>query len=551
MHPHKNMPCSLLTEYKRRTLGWPHPVCSSFSSNMEARLVLTLFLIVLTESKHVYPSKVFRNNAPYYIPSDYYAVWKVVARNSSGELYSDTTPNTRRVFIWKPFNGSLVPQIFFEKFPIIVPDPLPTSAPGTLKRIVLESSHVPSQPPDEELEKKVYSRNRTRGIPHVTPATAALELPPPRKETTTKAAPVSLGQNLLHFSLKTAKLMEILSKQRSSPNIATPPPSNDTHDPNGAHDLTRPGNVSFVSAREEIDLTKESTRLFHIRREKQRIKRQISPDAAEELGLSHAQLNSLQAQVNRRFLTGYDCAHPQEVKPVSSFVQDPCEPIEANQQDTYEIDDAEQYQIVQYETRREFKGTRCEKYVSKFTYYCGTADHSSPYPQEIYHRQPKILHWNRCKDLATLHHYIAEDLKTYEIPINIRTEVQYFAIGSATAYTGWEGNQITCSGGELVVDGKKINHIVMYVTEEILYRKEKFILREDEDGIFAHYDNVRLTCPVEDEHCVGGEVTYVWRVPLADHCPLYHVRNLRGQTIKHEVQGITTQTNKIVVSTDQ
>ena len=81
----------------------------------------------------------------------------------------------------------------------------------------------------------------------------------------------------------------------------------------------------------------------------------------------------------------------------------------------------------------------------------------------------------------------------------------------------------------LLVDGLEIHNMVMYVTEELLYRDEKFISREEDDGIIAHYNNVRLTCPAEDSNCVGGDVTYTWRVPIKTHCPLYHVRNLKGK----------------------
>ena len=248
---------------------------------------------------------------------------------------------------------------------------------------------------------------------------------------------------------------------------------------------------------------------------------------------------------------GYDCTNPQEVKPISSFVRDPCEPIEANNQDHYEIDDAAQYQIVQYETRREFKGTRCERYISQFTYYCGNADHASPYPQETFYHKPKVLHWDQCKELASLGRYIAGDDKTYEVSLNTWTEVPYFAYGSATAYTGFEGNQITCSGHSMLIDGKEIHHMVMFVIEEILYREEKFVTSEDEDTVIAHYDNIRLSCPIEDQRCVGGDVTYVWRVPLKEHCPLYHIRTFKGQMVKHQLQGLTIQSNKIVMSNDQ
>ena len=81
--------------------------------------------------------------------------------------------------------------------------------------------------------------------------------------------------------------------------------------------------------------------------------------------------------------------------------------------------------------------------------------------------------------------------------------------------------------------------MVMYVTEELLYRDEKFISRKDDDRIIAHYNNVWLTCPAENSHCVGGDVTYIWRMPLKSHCPLYHVRKFKGQIIKYELPGLT------------
>ena len=75
--------------------------------------------------------------------------------------------------------------------------------------------------------------------------------------------------------------------------------------------------------------------------------------------------------------------------------------------------------------------------------------------------------------------------------------------------------------------------MVVHVTEEILYYNEKIVYRDDEDGLSAHFGNIRLTCPVEDKHCVGGDVTYVWQIPLKEHCSLYHVRHFRGQLVKH------------------
>ena len=88
------------------------------------------------------------------------------------------------------------------------------------------------------------------------------------------------------------------------------------------------------------------------------------------------------------------------------------------------------------------------------------------------------------------------------------------------------------------------------MTEELLYHDKKFISREDDDGIIAHYNNVRLTCPVEDSHCIGGDVTYIWRVPLKFHCPLYHVRKFKGQIIKYDLPELTIKTHKVAMSTD-
>ena len=122
--------------------------------------------------------------------------------------------------------------------------------------------------------------------------------------------------------------------------------------------------------------------------------------------------------------------------------------------------------------------------------------------------------WDECKDLASLGRYIAGDGKTYQVAPNFQMEVRYFALGSALTYTGFEGHWIISSRGALKVDGEDIHHMVMHVTEEIFYREEKLISRDDEDGVIAHYDNVRLSCPIEDKHCVAGDVTYVLAHPL-------------------------------------
>ena len=180
----------------------------------------------------------------------------------------------------------------------------------------------------------------------------------------------------------------------------------------------------------------------------------------------------------------------------------------------------------------------------------GAADHSSPLSQETFYRRPKIMTRTKCKNLASMRQYIARDGITYSISKNVRKEINYFARGSAMAYTGFHGSRISCTRGKLKVDGSDIYNMVMYMTEEILYHSEKFILRDDDDGVIAHFDNVQLSGPIEDSHCVGGDVTYVWRVPLTKHCPLHHVRNFKGQMIKYELPGLTIKAHKVVMSTD-
>ena len=65
--------------------------------------------------------------------------------------------------------------------------------------------------------------------------------------------------------------------------------------------------------------------------------------------------------------------------------------------------------------------------------------------------------------------------------------------------TGFHRSQITCTDGKLLVNALEIDNMVMYVTKELLYHDEKFISREEGDGIIAHYNNVRLTCPAEED----------------------------------------------------
>ena len=539
MHSNTFMPGTLIIGYKNAFFWQLSSVLPTFLLRMNVRIGLCLLII-----SNIFADKI--DPRPYYIPADFYNEWVVVRRTSEGQLYFSPDIHSRRIFAWKPYNGSIPPTFFYNEDPEILQDRIPSTTSGNPQGTFPEDTLGNHESTFQKVEETISSTSRSGLNPVDAPRTAALELPPSdQNQETQSASPRSLGMNVLHHSMKLAKLMDIMSKERSTPNLEPPAPRNITLND------TLPSPDIIVNAEEIVDLTKESTQSYAVRREKLRIKRQISPDVATELDLNDAQMSNMQAQVDRRFLVGYDCANPQEVKPISSFVQDPCEPSPTTEPETFKASEIGQYQIVQYETRREIKGTRCEKHVSQFTYYCGTADHASPYPQETFYRRPKILRWNECKELASIGQYVAGDGRMYEIPINTRTEIPYFAFGSASAYVGIEGNQITCTGGTIKVDGKDIHHMVMFITEEILYREEKLIVREDEDGVIAHYDNVRLTCPFEDAWCVGGDTTYVWRIPTKKHCPLYHVRNFVGQIAEHEIAGLTIQAKKVVMSTDQ
>ena len=326
MHSNSFMSCSLLTRYISMIEERPHSVYPSLSSSMTAIPFLCLFIAVIT----------LGDQEPYYIPHDYYDFWMVVGRNSSGQLYFNPASNSRRVFIWKPYNASIAPTLFFEDHPEILQDDLSTTSSRISAGIASANVSITSPATLEEVKETIPPKRPSGHFSAITPTAAALEIPPPAKKERKNVTASQPGMNLLqlHQTLRRAKLTTTLNRQQDIPDLIVPQSKNDTHE------LPSPSTDKIVYAKDKISLTEESSCLSYIRKAKLRVKRQISPDVATELNLNEAQLNSLQAQVNRRFLVGYDCANPQEVKPISSFIRDPCEPIADNQQDNYEIDDA-------------------------------------------------------------------------------------------------------------------------------------------------------------------------------------------------------------------
>ena len=169
-------------------------------------------------------------------------------------------------------------------------------------------------------------------------------------------------------------------------------------------------------------------------------------------------------------------------------------------------------------------------------------------PQETFYRRPKVLAQNECRALE-MGQYRAGDGKTYSIARNVRTEINYFARGSAKAYSGFYSSQITCTGGKLLVDGLEVDNMVMYVTEELLYRDEKFITRKTMAELL-HITIMSGLPALWRILTASEEMLLTSGVPLKAHCPLYHVPIFKGQIIKYDSPGLTNKPHKMVISTD-
>ena len=126
--------------------------------------------------------------------------------------------------------------------------------------------------------------------------------------------------------------------------------------PHGIQGVLNPPRVTGQTVLKRVwspNLAVQSTQRF-VEQRALRERHQPVPDPITELGLNEDQLRNLKAHVNRRFLDGYDCSKPMDVKPVSLFIHDPCHPLEASEKEMYDIEPVTQFQVVQYETRREF-----------------------------------------------------------------------------------------------------------------------------------------------------------------------------------------------------
>ena len=123
---------------------------------------------------------------PYYIPHDYYDFWMVVGRNSSGQLYFNPASKSRRVFIWKPYNASIAPTLFFEDHPEILQNDLSTTSSRISAGIASANVPVTSPATLEEVKETIPPKCTSGHFSAISPSAAALEIPPPGKKTTSE-----------------------------------------------------------------------------------------------------------------------------------------------------------------------------------------------------------------------------------------------------------------------------------------------------------------------------------------------------------------------------
>ena len=211
MHSNSFMSCSLVTGYINTIEERPHSVYPSRSLSMKAILLLCLSFTVI----------ILGRKEPYHIPYNYYDLWMVVGRNSSGQLYFNPTPNSRRVFIWKPYNASIAPTLFFENYPEILQDDISTTSSRIPEGIVSKDVSITSPATLEEVKETIPTTRSSGHFLASTPATAALELPPPGKRKPKNATASQPGMNLLqlHQSLRLAELMTTLNRQQTIPDL--------------------------------------------------------------------------------------------------------------------------------------------------------------------------------------------------------------------------------------------------------------------------------------------------------------------------------------------
>ena len=261
------------------------------------------------------------------------------------------------------------------------------------------------------------------------------------------------------------------------------------------------------------------------------------------IDLTRDQLQDLRAQLSKFFIIGYDCSQPTAVTAVSSYIDNPCHAVASKDSDIEAIEQSS-YQILQYESKREFIGVRCRRIVSQRVYYCGVYDHSTPYPDDSYDNRFEQMTHAECQEISVSGRYTFGDGITKYLLKDTQVEHGFFVLGGSGAVSKYDGTDVTCIGGTYTVDGIEVSRMVVYRWEKVIFREEKFIQRPD-SSLIAFYDNVRIACPLHLGWCESSLSTYVWTPPTGEHCPLYNVRTFKGQIITYK--GGQT---KVLMSTD-
>ena len=117
-----------------------------------------------------------------------------------------------------------------------------------------------------------------------------------------------------------------------------------------------------------------------------------------EIDLTHQQVQDLRSQISKFFVVGYDCSQPAAVTAVSSFIENPCDTVVKNDQDIVSTEYST-YQILQYESKRELQGIRCQKILTQRVYYCGVYHHSTPFPDDSYDNRIETMSHDVCQEL--------------------------------------------------------------------------------------------------------------------------------------------------------
>ena len=278
-----------------------------------------------------------------------------------------------------------------------------------------------------------------------------------------------------------------------------------------------------------------------------RVKREFFTDPRKELNLTPEEFESLRAGYSRRHLSGYDCSRPTSIRSTSSFFSDPCNlPNIQNSTENFKVDKASKYQILQKAHQREYSAWKCQKFLSQIAFYCGNYHHSTPLPQETFFRRPQYVPLEECFSIRDERSFVSGDGKRHHIAINNRKIVEYYKHGSVVPYSGDLGTELTCSGSKLRIQGEDIYSMVIHITEEVIFKREKIIRRED-TSLIAFYDNIRINAGIEELGNVQGDTTYIWKIPIDKYCPIFDVKKFEGQITTYTSEESKT---KVLMSTD-